>query len=150
MKVTTTEKLIIGVAGLVIIGGLSYYAWTRTPAAKAAAAPYDSKAPEATQAAVKPATPAEVIPAKPTQTEAVQFTQMETLQKKEVAELKLKSPQKVGNHTNWKGENAEVWLYPTENKYGVIVPANHKLDTGPKYDTLTDAAAYARGVVGVR
>jgi hypothetical protein len=138
MKLSNGQK-----AGLVVVGvaaaGVAYMYASRPP-------PYDSKVPDSP----KPEKPLDVTPAVIKTEEKPEIQKMEDLQKKEVADMKLTKPQHMGTHKNWKGEKAEVWFYPSENRYGVIVEWNHNLDTGAKYAKLEDAVAYARGVVGVR
>lgn len=92
---------------------------------------------------------AEVVPAILTQEDETEFSQAEVLQKQEIAATGVTVPQHVGTHTNWQNQSAEVWYYPEEGLYGVIVPFNKALNTGPKYRSLTDAVAYARGAVGM-
>lgn len=90
---------------------------------------------------------AEVVPEVLTQEEEVQYAEAEALQKQEVEQLGLTKPQHMGTHTNWKGDSAEVWYYPEAKLYGVVVPSKPSLNTGPRYESLADAAAYARGAI---
>lgn len=89
-----------------------------------------------------------VVPATITAQEELQFSQAEALQKEEIEATGVTTPQKVATHTSWDGKSAEIWYYPDAKLYGVVVPFNQVLSTGPKYTALADAAAYARGAVG--
>lgn len=94
--------------------------------------------------------PAEVVPASITQEEQFIIADAEAKQKAEIASTGVRTPQHVGTHTNWQGDSAEVWYYPEEALYGVILPNNTSLNTGPKYASLSDAVAYARGALGMK
>lgn len=91
-----------------------------------------------------------VTPAVITPEESAQFSEMEQKQKEEVAQLHLTAPQHVGGTANWQGVEAEVWYYPDVQKYGVIVTENPTLNSGPKFSSLEEANAYARGAVGMK
>ncbi len=95
--------------------------------------------------------PAETVvtPAVITQEESSEFSAMEQKQKDEAAQLHLTAPQHVGGTANYLGVSAEVWYYPDVNLYGVEVPSDPSLNTGPKFPHLEEAQAYARGAVGV-
>jgi len=52
-------------------------------------------------------------------------------------------PELMGGYTSWEGKRSEIWYYPKDELYGVVCIFNPSLNTGPRFEHLSEAQTYA-------